>query len=98
MDQRTYIIEFLLLLEGHTVHLPAAKNHLVSDICIDKGTPVFAASEIVIKFIGKHNTTDEIQSDMMAIRWRVFNFTQRIACDKKKDVPHFSKCLQHLFS
>ena len=43
--------EFLLLLEGHTVHLPAPKNHFASDICIDKDTPVFATSKDVIKFI-----------------------------------------------
>ena len=27
---------FLLLLEGHAVHLPTQKNHSTSDICIDK--------------------------------------------------------------
>ena len=43
--------EFLLLLEGHTVHLPAPKNHFASDICIDKDTPVFATSKDVIKFV-----------------------------------------------
>ena len=88
----------MLLLEGHIFHLPAAKNHFASHISIDRDTPVFPTSENFITFIGKHNTTDEIENDMMAVRWHVFNFTQPIACDKQKDVPPCSKCFQHLFS
>ena len=92
------MLDLLLLLEGHTVDLPAGKNYLASDICIDKDTPVFPTSENFITFIGNHNTADEIENDMMAVRWHVFNFTQPIACDKQKDVPPCSKCFQHLFS
>ena len=92
------MLDLLLLLEGHTVDLPAGKNYLASDICIDKDTPVFPTSENFITFIGNHNTTDEIENDMMAVRWHVFNFTQPIACDKQKDVPPCSKYFQHLFS
>ena len=77
-------------------HLPAPKNHFASDICIGKDTPVFATSEDVIKFIGKCNTTDEIENDMMAVSWHVFNFTQLIACDKQKDVPPYRKCFAEL--
>ena len=84
--------EFFLLLEGHTVHLPAPKNHFASDICIDKDTSVFATSKNIIKFVGKYNTTGEIDNDMMAVRWQVFNFTQPIAWDKQKDLPSCSKC------
>ena len=82
--------ECLLLLEGHTVHPPAPKNHFTSDICIDKDKPVFAISKDVIKFISKYNITDEIENDMMAIRRHVFDFTQPIACDKQKDVSSCS--------
>ena len=91
--------EFLVLLEGHTVHLPAPKNHFASDICIDKDTPFLATSKDVIKFIiGKYNTTDEIENDMMAVRWHVFNFAQPIACHKRKDMHLVVSALQHLFS
>ena len=86
----------MLLLEGHTTHLSAQKNHNASDICIDKDTPVFASRKDVIKFIGEYNTTDEIENDMMAVRWHVFNFAQPIACDKQKDVPPSSKCFPAL--
>ena len=91
--------EFLVLLEGHTVHLPAPKNHFASDICIDKDTPFLATSKDVIKFIiGKYNTTDEIENDMMAVRWHVFNFAQPNSCHKRKDMHLVVSALQHLFS
>ena len=38
--------EFLMLLEVHTVHLPAPKNYFATDTCIDKDTPVFATSKV----------------------------------------------------
>ena len=75
------------------------KNHFASDICIDKDTPFLATSKDVIKFIiGKYNTTDEIENDMMAVRWHVFNFAQPIACHKRKDMHLVVSALQHLFS
>ena len=74
--------EFLLLLEGHTVHLPAPKNRFASDILIGKDTPVFATSKDVIKFIGKCNTKNEIKN-IMAVRWHVFIFTQLLVTSKK---------------
>ena len=54
--------EFLVLLKGHTVQLPAPKNHFASDICIDKNTPFFATSKDVIKFIiGKIYTIPQMK-------------------------------------
>ena len=67
----------MLLLEGHTVLLPTPKIYFASDICIDKDTPVFGTSKNVIKFIGKCNTTDKIENDMMAERWHVFTYIHR---------------------
>ena len=87
--------EFLLLIEGHTVHVPAPKTHYVSDICIDKHTPVFGTSKDVIEFIVRRNTADEIEKDMMVIRWNVFN--QLLVTSKKMCHPAVN-ALQHLFS
>ena len=83
---------FAVIRRTHCVHLPASKNHFAGDICIDNYTPVFATTKDVIKFIGKYNTTDEIENNMMAVRWHIFNLTQPIACDKQKDVSPCSKC------
>ena len=38
----------LLLLEGDQVILPVPKNHFVTDVCINRDTPVFATSKSVI--------------------------------------------------
>ena len=47
--------DFLLLLEGHKVHLPDPKYHFSSDLSIEKDTPIFATSKEAIKYIGKYN-------------------------------------------
>ena len=61
--------EFLVLLKGHTVHLPAPKSHFASDICIDKDTPFFATSKDVIKFIiGKIYTIPQMK--LKTIWWQ----------------------------
>ena len=36
--------DLLLLLEGHTVHHPAPKNHYSSDVSVDNDIPIFATS------------------------------------------------------
>ena len=88
--------DFLLLLEGHTVHLPAPKNHYSSDMCLDKDTPIFATSIKEITFVGRCNVTDERENEMMAARWHVFKFIHQIPCDKQKDIAPCGKCFAEL--
>jgi len=88
--------EMLLLLEGHTVHLPAPKNHFASDVCIDEDTPIFATSKSAIKYIGRYNSTDEQENEMMAVRWHTFQFTKQISVDEQKDVEPCAKCFAKL--
>ena len=56
-------IDFLLLLEGELVNLPAPKNHFARDICLKSDTPIFATSKEEILFRGRYNNTDYIQGD-----------------------------------
>ncbi|KAK2559142.1 hypothetical protein P5673_018267 [Acropora cervicornis] len=42
---------FLLMLEGQMVHLPAPKTHFAKDIVCDKDTPIFCTSKQPIIFI-----------------------------------------------
>ena len=88
--------ELLLLLEGQSVHLPSPKNHYSADICIDSDTPVFATGKSRITFVGKYNTTDAIENEMMAARWKVFDFFFQIAEENQRDVPSCSKCFSEL--
>jgi len=67
---------FLLLLEGQTVHLPRPKNQFATDMCIDRNNtiPFFATSKCAIEFIGKFNVKDERETDMMSSRWFTIPF------------------------
>jgi hypothetical protein len=48
------------------------KNIYARDICIDRDTPIFATGKAEIKYIGKFNTTDDIENEMMSIRYTKF--------------------------
>ena len=88
--------ELLLLLEGQTVHLPTPKNMYARDICISRDTPIFAIGKAEIKYIGKFNTTDDIENEMMSVRWKLFKFQHRIPKSEQKKVPCCPKCFAKL--
>ena len=84
--------DFLRLLEGHVVNLPAPKNHYSQDIRMDKDTPIFATSKAEITYLGTYQKRDEMEDEMMAIRWKTFTFTHRIPRDEMKDIKPCAKC------
>lgn len=88
--------DFLLLLEGQTVHLPRPKNQFATDLVIDRENtiPFFATSKTPIKFVGKFNSHDEMETEMMNSRWKIFEFTKKIPEIKEIDpCPHCFSCL-----
>ena len=60
--------ELLLLLEGQPIHFPAPKSIYARDIYLEKDTPIFATSKSPITYVGKYNTLDERENEMMAAR------------------------------
>lgn len=88
--------DMLLLLEGETVKLPAPKNHFSSDVCINTDMPIFATSKAKIEYVGKFNSRDERETEMMDIRWKVFEFTKRIAEDKQRKLTPCARCFAEL--
>jgi len=86
--------DFLLLLEGQSVHLPRPKNQFATDMFIDRENtlPFFATSSKPIEFVGKYNSRDERETEMMASRWRLFNFTKQIPPEAIKVMPPCPKC------
>ena len=72
--------DFLLLLEGQTVHPPRPKNQFATDMCIDRSNtiPFFATSKTDMEYIGKYNVRDQRECDMMSSRWMTFRFTKQI--------------------
>jgi len=84
--------DFLLLLEGETVKLPAPKNLYSEDIKIESDVAIFATSKSEIKFKGSYNASDDRETEMMAARWNVFKLKHQFSPDEQKNVPACSKC------
>lgn len=87
--------DFLLMLEGQMVHLPAPKTHYAKDIVFDKDTPIFCTSKQPIIFI-KNGVIDQRETDMMAVRWKIFHFNVRIAEQNQKEIRKCAKCFATL--
>ena len=85
-----------MLLEGQKVHLPSPKNHYASDICIEHDIPIFATGKSRITYVGRYQTTDEMETEMMSVRWKVFDFKHQIPENEQKDVPPCGKCFSKL--
>lgn len=88
--------ELLLLLEGQTVHLPSPKNHYNRDIAITADTPIFATGKSEITYVGKYNTTDITENEMMAVRWKVFKFKRQITQQEQIELQPCNKCFSQL--
>lgn len=86
----------LLLLEGDRVNLPAPKNHFAVDVCIDTDIPIFATSKDTIKYRGPYHTEDKVEDEMMASRWKVFQFTYSIPLRDQKDIDACPHCFAKL--
>ena len=81
--------DFLLMLEGPMVHLPARKTHYAKD------TPIFCTSKQPIIFI-KNGVIDQRETDMMAVRWKIFHFNVRIDEQNQKEIRKCAKCFASL--
>jgi hypothetical protein len=87
---------FLLLLEGETVKLPAPKNHFNRDILVNSDIPIFATGKEMIKYVGRQNASDSVEDDMMRCRWKVFKFTHAFSEEEQKHVPPCGACFSKL--
>ena len=66
----------MLLVEGQTVQIPTPKNIYARDIYLDRDTPIFATGKAEIKYTLANSTplADEIENEMMSVRWRLLKF------------------------
>lgn len=83
--------DFLLMLEGQLVHLPAPKTHYAQDIVFDKDTPIFCTSKVQFVYI-KRGVIDERETEMMSVRWRVFTFNHQIPQNEQVELPSCAHC------
>ena len=87
--------DLLLLLEGEHVHLPAPKTHFAQDILLSEDTPIVATSSGEIQYI-KNGVICERETEMMAVRWKVFKFWNSIAESKQRDLVPCKHCFARL--
>ena len=64
--------DFLQLLEGDIVHLPAPKNFCSRDVEFTNDTPYFATTDAPLVLI-KGGSIDQANSQMMSVRWCFFH-------------------------
>ena len=81
----------LLLLEGETVKLPAAKNIYSEDIVISTNVAIFWTSNNPIKHRGSYNRTDDRETEMMAARWKNYEFREQFFSTRARKSASFPK-------
>ena len=86
--------DFLLMLEGQIVHLPAPKTHYTRDLVLEKETPVFATSNTQLVYV-RGGEVDEKESEMRAVRWRLFHFFYQIPPHDQIEIPPCPFCFSH---
>ena len=87
--------DFLLMLEGHLVHLPAPKSHYAKDIVFNRDTPIFSTGKHPLIFI-KGGVIDDKETQMMAVRWKIFQFNYQIQEEDQREIPSCPKCFAEL--
>jgi len=86
----------LLLLKGETVKMPAQKNLYSGEICVRGNVAIFATSKEAVTYRGSYKATDCKEDDMMASRWRVFEFRRQLSQQEQKDVSPCTRCFAEL--
>ena len=87
--------DFLMLLEGQSVHLPAPKTHYRQDILFQGDTPIFCTSKDELSYV-RGGVVDDRETQMMKVRWCVFNLFHQIPEEQQKSVPPCGKCFSRL--
>lgn len=81
--------DILNMLEGCPVHIAAPKSHYSQDILWQCDTPIFCTSSTIIRKYD-NGRLNEMETEMMSTRWRVFKFTNPIA--NPRDIKPCVKC------
>jgi len=88
--------DLLLLLERKPVRLPAPKNMYSEDVNITSEVPISATSKSTIRYRGSYGTIDEMEDQMMNVRWKVFKFSHQFEECNQKNISPCPKCFSTL--
>jgi len=83
--------DFLQLLEGDIVHLPAPKSFTNKDIEFNKDTPFFATADAPLVMI-KGGSIDKSNTEMMQVRWRLFSLWRQIPEEQQMHLTPCPRC------
>ena len=89
--------DLLLLLEGQTVHLPAPKSHFPEDIEFVKDAPIFCTGKEELVYV-RGGVLDERETEMMRVRWKIFNFHAQIPRTEQVDILPCPRCFAELMA
>ena len=62
----------------------------------DHDVPIFATGKSRITYVGRYQSTDERETEMMSVRWKVYELFQQIPEHEQKNIPPCGKCFAQL--
>ena len=88
--------DMLLLHVSKTVKLPAPKNISSEDIVISTNVAIFATSKSPIKHRRSYKASDDRETEMMAARWKNYEFHHQSSPKEQKNLPPCQRCFAKL--
>ena len=85
--------DMLRLLEGDKIHVPTPKTHFAQDIILEKDTPMFCTAPSRIRKFSRNYDVNEVESEMMDVRWKTFTFFHQMKISETRDIPSCQKSL-----
>ena len=92
--------DFLVLLEGQTVHLARPKNVFPTDLTINKSNklPFFASSKAPLVLLDSNDKVIKKETDMMDTRWKLIEFTYSMPQETLRRINECPHCFSVLLT
>ena len=87
--------DLLSLLEGEAIQVTVPKTHFAENPIWTNDTPIFATSKSKLRKY-ERSQIDEVETEMMESRWKVFIFRHQFNVDSVIDIKPCCKCFAEL--
>ena len=88
--------DMLVLLEDKTVEPPAPKNIYSEDIVISTDVAIFVTRKTSIKHRCSSNAIEDRETEIMAPRWKNYDFHHQFSPQEQKNLPPCARCFATL--